>query len=225
VLELIKERNLRFSWTCMANANDLDEEILKLMRAAGCWQIAIGIESGDDEILRFIKKGITTGKVRETANSADRAGMMVKGFFMLGNPTETRASLGKTRDFALSLPLTDVVCTIATPIRGTELYELASSGEYGKFNASADSSKFNYWEPVFVPHGLSEDDLYGAQRDFYKSFYLRPSVFFRQLKKIRSLKMLGRTLKALLKILKMKFKAGSVRNPNSKSECRNPKQI
>ncbi|MFA6568982.1 MAG: radical SAM protein [Victivallales bacterium] len=225
VLELIKERNLRFSWTCMANANDLDEEILKLMRAAGCWQIAIGIESGDDEILRFIKKGITTGKVRETANSADRAGMMVKGFFMLGNPTETRASLGKTRDFALSLPLTDVVCTIATPIRGTELYELASSGEYGKFNASADSSKFNYWEPVFVPYGLSEDDLYGAQRDFYKSFYLRPSVFFRQLKKIRSLKMLGRTLKALLKILKMKFKAGSVRNPNSKSECRNPKQI
>ena len=199
ILELIKERNLRFSWTCMANANDLDEEILKLMRETGCWQIAIGIESGDDEILKFIKKGITAEQVRKTANSAEKAGIMVKGFFMLGHPTETHASLRKTRDFALSLPLTDVVCTIATPIRGTELYEMAASGKYGKFNASADSSKFNYWEPVFVPTGLSEDDLYSTQRDFYKSFYLRPSVFFRQMKKIRNLRILGRTLKVLLK--------------------------
>ena len=224
ILELIKERNLRFSWTCMANANDLDEEILKLMRETGCWQIAIGIESGDDEILKFIKKGITADQVRKTANFADKAGIMVKGFFMLGHPTETHASLRKTRDFALSLPLTDVVCTIATPIRGTELYEMAASGKYGKFNASADSSKFNYWEPVFVPTGLSEDDLYSAQRDFYKSFYLRPSVFFRQMKKIRNLRILGRTLKVLLKILKMKSKAGFARNPNSKFEYRNPKQ-
>jgi hypothetical protein len=130
---------------------------------------------------------------------------------MLGHPTETRASLRKTRDFALSLPLTDVVCTIATPIRGTELYELASSGKYGKFNAAADSSKFNYWEPVFVPDGLSEGDLYCAQRDFYKSFYLRPSVLFRQLKKIRNIKILARTLKVILKILKMKSKSVSCR--------------
>jgi len=207
ILELIKERDLHFSWTCMANANDLDGEILKLMKETGCWQIAMGIESGDDEILKFIKKGITTDQVRKTANLADKAGIMVKGFFMLGHPTETHASLGKTADFALSLPLTDVVCTIATPIRGTELYELASSGKYGKFNASADSSKFNYWEPVFVPYGLTEDDLYSAQRGFYKSFYLRPSVFFRQTKKIKNLKILGRTLNVLLKIMKMKSKA------------------
>ena len=192
----------------MANANDLDEEILRLMRETGCWQIAIGIESGEDEILKFIKKGITTEQVRATANFADKAGIMVKGFFMLGHPTETHASLGRTRDFALSLPLTDVVCTIATPIKGTELYELASSGKYGKFNASADSSMFNYWEPVFVPNGLSEDDLYAAQRDFYKSFYLRPSVFLRQLKKIGNLKIFGRTLKVLLKVLKMRAKTG-----------------
>ena len=208
ILELIKERNLHFSWTCMANANDLDGEILKLMRETGCWQIAIGIESGDDEILKFIKKGITSAQVRRTADFADKAGILVKGFFMLGHPTETSVSLRKTRDFALSLPLTDVVCTIATPIRGTELYELALSGKYGKFNASADSSMFNYWEPVFVPSGLSEDDLYRAQREFYKSFYLRPSVLIRQMKKIRNLKILGRTLKVLLKVLKIRVKTG-----------------
>jgi len=206
ILELILEKKIMFSWTCMANVNDLDGEILRLMRNAGCWQIAIGIESGDDEVLKVIKKGITTAKVAETAELAHSAGIMVKGFFILGHPTETKESLRKTRDFALSLPLTDVVCTIATPIRGTELYDMASSGKYGKFDASAEPSRFNYWEPVFVPSGLTEDDLYGAQRDFYRSFYLRPGVFFRQLKKIKNMRILFRTLNVVLKILRMKSK-------------------
>ena len=61
-----------------------------------------------------------------------------------------------------------------------------------------------------MPDGLSEGDLYAAQRDFYKSFYLRPSVLFRQLKKIRSLRILGRTLKVLLKIVKIKSKIQSL---------------
>ena len=54
ILELIKERNLRFVWTCMANVNDLDDEVLQLMRETGCWQIALGIESGDNEILENV---------------------------------------------------------------------------------------------------------------------------------------------------------------------------
>ncbi|HBC85786.1 MAG TPA: hypothetical protein DCZ94_02405 [Lentisphaeria bacterium] len=206
ILELILEKKLHFSWTCMANVNDLDDEILRLMKDAGCWQIAIGIEAGDDEVMKVIKKGITTAKVREVANSAHRLGIMMKGFFILGHPMETHESMRKTKEFALSLPLTDVVCTIATPIKGTELYEMAASGKYGKFDASADSSRFNYWEPVFVPEGLTEDELYKAQRDFYKSFYVRPVIFFRQLGKIKNIKILLRTMNAVLKILRMKSK-------------------
>ncbi len=209
ILELIREKKLQFSWTCMANVNDLDEEILRLMKDAGCWQIAIGIETGDEEVMKVIKKGIATAKVREVANIAHGLGIMMKGFFILGHPTETHESLRKTRELALSLPLTDVVCTIATPIKGTELYEMALSGKYGKFDVSADPSKFNYWEPVFVPTGLTEDVLYNAQYDFYKSFYSRPAIFFIQLKKIRSIKILGRTLLVLFKVLKMKSKTSS----------------
>ncbi len=208
ILELIKERELRFSWTCMANVNDLDDEALRMMKDAGCWQIAVGIETGDDEVMKVIKKGITTTKVKKVVDSAHNLGIMMKGFFIVGHPSETHQSLRITKEFALSLPLTDVVCTINTPIKGTELYEMAVSGKYGSFDSKAEPSRFNYWEPVFVPAGLTEDDLYNTQRDFYKSFYLRPVIFFRQLKKIKNIKILFRTLNVLLKVMRMKVKGG-----------------
>ena len=201
ILELIKEKNLKFIWTCMANVNDLDEELLKLMKETGCWQIAVGIESGDDNILKLIHKGITVSKVRETVCAADRQGIMIKGFFMLGHPGETKKTLQKSIDLALELPLTDLTCTIVTPIKGTELYKMALSEKYGKFDKEADSSLLNYWEPVFVPAGLTENDLYKNQREFFKKFYMRRKIIARQLKKIKNLTVFFRLLATLWKII------------------------
>jgi radical SAM superfamily enzyme YgiQ (UPF0313 family) len=201
ILELIKERQVKFVWTCMANVNDLDDEILKLMKEAGCWQIAVGIESGDNEILKLIRKGITVEKVRDVVTVADKLGIMVKGFFMLGHPGETKETLQKTMDFSLELPLTDVTCTLNTPIMGTELYEMAALGKYGKFDRDVDNALLNYWEPVFVPTGLTEDELYAAQRDFFKKFYLRAGILRKQLKKINNLTVLFRLLATVLKLL------------------------
>lgn len=206
ILELIKERQLKFVWTCMANVNDLDEELLKLMKEAGCWQIAVGIESGDDKILKLIQKGITVAKVREVVETADKLGIMMKGFFMLGHPGETLETLNKTINFGLTLPLTDLTCTIVTPIRGTVLFDMAVSGKYGKFDEEADSSRLNYWEPVFVPDGLTEDDLYSAQRDFFKRFYLRTGILIKQLGKIKNITVFFRMIATVLKIVVMKSK-------------------
>lgn len=208
IMALIGERKLKFSWTCMANVNDLDEELLMLMRKAGCWQIAIGIESGDNDVLKFIKKGVTTDKIRDVVVKADKSGIMIKGFFMLGHPTETKSSIEKTQNFALSLPLTDVTCTISTPIKGTELYEITESQQYGSFNPSADPSQFSYWKPVFIPTGLTETELYEAQYDFFKNFYLRPKIIIRQLLKIRNFIILKRYLRTLFNILKIRYKGG-----------------
>jgi radical SAM superfamily enzyme YgiQ (UPF0313 family) len=195
------ENKFKIKWSCMANANDLDEKILPLMKEAGCWQIAIGIESGDDNILRTIKKKASSFEIAKIANSAHKLGIFVKGFFMVGHPGETTKTLEKTRRFALSLPLSDVTCTIATPVKGSQFYKMALSGEYGYFDSKAEAAKFSYWEPVFVPAGLSADGLFSAQRKFLISFYARPVIIFRQLKKIKSLKVLFRFLRSALKIV------------------------
>lgn len=203
ILEMFKEKRLRFSWTCMANVNDLDEELLKMMKATGCWQIAVGIESGDNKILKLIRKGTTVEKVKKVVETADELGIIMKGFFMLGHPGETRKSLAKTIKLGLELPLTDLTCTIVTPIMGTELYEMAVSGKYGKFDRETDCSRLNYWEPVFVPKGLSEEELYSVQRDFFKHFYLRKAIIFKQISKIKNIIVFFRMLKTVIKIMLM----------------------
>lgn len=201
ILEGIIKKNFKIKWSCMANANDLDKDTVKLMQKAGCWQIAIGIESGDDKILTLIKKKSKTDEIAKIAEIAHREGIYVKGFFMLGHPGETEKTIEKTKNFALSLPLTDVTCTIATPIKGSEFYKIASSEKYGKFNTSAEQSKFNYWTPVFIPKHLTPEILLKKQKEFFKKFYLRPKVLWRQLLKIRSAKTLFRIFRTIIKIL------------------------
>jgi radical SAM superfamily enzyme YgiQ (UPF0313 family) len=108
---------------------------------------------------------------------------------MLGHPTDTAQTLDKTIEFAKSHPFDDVVVAITTPIWGTELYAMAN--DYGSFK-DKDWSKFSYWNPVFVPHGLSEKLLFEKRRQFYTEFYLRGEVILRQLRKIRNLHLLMR---------------------------------
>jgi radical SAM superfamily enzyme YgiQ (UPF0313 family) len=187
ILKLIKKEKVNFAWTCMARVDTLDYELLKLMKDAGCWQISVGIESGDQKILDLIKKGIRIEQVRRVANWGHSLGISMKGFFMVGHISETKESIATTINFAKSIPLTDVVVTIATPMKGSEFYTLAN--KYGDLRMS-DYSSFSYWEPVFVPKGLTGQDLLDAQRTFYRKFYTRFPVMLRQVKKIRRVSIL-----------------------------------
>ncbi len=201
ILDGMIKMGLHLKWSCMANANDLDENILPKMKDAGCWQIAIGVESGDDDILRRIRKKSTVSEIAKIAKAAHKCGIYAKGFFMLGHPGETLETIWKTRKFATSIPLTDVTCTIATPIKGSEFHKMAESGKYGTLRKNSTSSDLSYWEPVFIPCGLTPKILLEEQRKFFKSFYLRPSVLLRQIKKIRSVNTLARILRTIPKIL------------------------
>lgn len=173
IFDRLASRNVRLPWTCMSRVNTIGREDVLYMKQAGCWRISFGIESGDEEILRRIRKNITLDRVRETLGWCREAGIETSGFFMIGHPGETAESIDKTVAFALSLPLTSMVTTINTPIPGSEQY--ASIRSFGSLD-DTDWSKFNYWRPVFVPRGLSEAALLDRQKSFYRRFYLRPRV-------------------------------------------------
>lgn len=163
---------LGISWTCLGRVNQITEEGLGLMRRAGCWQIGFGIESGSQPILTLIRKNVTLDQIRRGLAMSRAAGMLNKGFFIVGHPGETAQSLRETIDFALELPLDDVSVTMLTPFPGTELGERAA--EFGSFDP--DWSRMNLLNAVFVPHGLTADDLAAAQRELLRRFYLRPRV-------------------------------------------------
>lgn len=185
IFEILRRERIAFPWTCMTRVNNLDRETLQFMRDNGCWQIRIGIESGDQQVLDFIKKGITLEQVRNVTAWCASLGIRTTGFFMVGHHIDTRETIDETIRFALELPLSDAVVTVNTPIPGTESYEKAR--EYGEYQED-DWTSLNYWSPVFVPHGLTRELLLQKQAEFYRRFYRRPRVVLGQLGKLRDLR-------------------------------------
>jgi anaerobic magnesium-protoporphyrin IX monomethyl ester cyclase len=171
VLDAMEARPAACSWTASCRADVLDERLLGRMRAAGCWRIRIAIESGDPGILRTIRKGVTREQFADAVHAAHRQGIQVKGFFMVGHIGETMQTMEASRRFACSLPLDDVTVQINTPMPGTPQWELCA--EHGEL-LERHPGRVTFFEPLFVPHGLTRELLLTAQRRFYRSFYLRP---------------------------------------------------
>lgn len=176
LFQILDRKGISFPWTCMSRINTVDEELLRLMRDRGCWHISFGIESGNEDILRRIKKNISLERARQVVQCCAKLGMRTKGFFIVGHPGETLETIEQTIDLALEMKLDDMVATINTPIPGSQQFREAA--QYGSLDES-DWSKFNYWRPVFVPRGLTRDQLLAKHREFYRRFYFRPRILWR----------------------------------------------
>ena len=184
VLEICKRlKRLDLIYSIQSRADTLSKEVVKGLAESGCWQIAIGIESGDQRILNILNKGITLKQIRNAVKITEQAGIQAKGFFMIGNPGETIESINNTINFAKSLPLSAAMFTISTPLPGTIFYSIAK--KYGEFR-ELDWSKYSMWETTFIPRGLSKEILIRKHKDAYKKFYFRPSYILNSLTKIRS---------------------------------------
>ena len=126
VLEIcaeIRRRRLRFAWECLGRVDTFDHATARAMKEAGCFRIFFGIESGNDAILRLMKKQITTAQARSAVVAAHRAGLEVGAFFILCYPGETDDTVLETLRFAASLPLDYAGLTMPYPLPGTALLE------------------------------------------------------------------------------------------------------
>ncbi|MGA7702542.1 MAG: radical SAM protein [Thermoguttaceae bacterium] len=173
---ILDRKGIRFPWTCMSRVSAVDEDLLRFMRDHGCWHISFGIESGNEEILKRIKKKISLEQARQVIGWCAKLGIRTKGFFIVGHPGETLETIDESIREALRMKLDDVVVTINTPIPGSPQYKEAAAN--GTLDVT-DWSKFNYWRPVFVPHGLTREQLLLKHREFYRRFYFRPRILWR----------------------------------------------
>jgi len=172
ICDRLKSSGWGMSWSCLGRVDTVSRDMLKAMKGAGCWQISFGIESGDQGVLDLVEKKIKLEKAREALAWAKEAGLMTKGFFILGFPTETKATMQKTIDFAKGNAVDDISVFKLTPLPGSKIYEMAHN--YGRFDD--DWRKMNLLETVFVPEGLTEADLDEYTRRMMREFYFRPKV-------------------------------------------------
>lgn len=114
-------------WSCELHVNLVNEPMLAALRAAGCYRVQLGIESGSDAVLKSMRKGYSYDRARRAALAIRRAGLELHAFFMVGFPTETRQTLAQTRRALQTLPASRLMYSIFTPYPGTEAFELCHS--------------------------------------------------------------------------------------------------
>jgi len=180
VLNLIKSRGLgeKIRWVSNSRPDVTDFNLFKAMREAGCWQLAFGLEFGNDRILQLAQKGAraTVDRGREAIENAVKAGIVADGHFILGYPGETKETLLDTINFALSLPLTFAHFYAATPFPGSQLYEEAVKNHWLVRN---DWLYINQEIPNLKTPWLSPETVKEYIELAYRKFYLRPITIWR----------------------------------------------
>lgn len=120
---LMIERNYNLIWGCQMRIGVLDEKDIELMYKAGCRWILFGIETGNPERIKLIKKNIDLGKVKETVQWCEKNGITVQASFILGFPHETEEEIRTTVKFADSLGASLISMNILFPLPNSEIYE------------------------------------------------------------------------------------------------------
>jgi len=203
--EEFKQRDLSIPWACETRVDLVTEELLKAMKEAGCYMIAYGIESGNQTILNNLRKKITIAQVRKAIRLTHDIGIQSIGYFMLGSPGETPATIRQTIDFANYLPLDFAQFSVTIPFPGTDLYNLYL--EQGIGNENWDNFIYanlrSVSAPVFETASLSKGDLQKWNAKAYREFYLRFPYIWERLKKTRSLGDLKTNIRGLGMFLAM----------------------
>jgi anaerobic magnesium-protoporphyrin IX monomethyl ester cyclase len=123
---LIREK-LGIRWSAISRANLVTPELLVRMKDAGCWLIEFGIESGSDETLQRVKKGLTVNVIKQAFNWAHEAGLITNGNVMIGLPGDTRETIAKTEAMIYECGVYELGLSILVPYPGTEEHERLKS--------------------------------------------------------------------------------------------------
>ncbi len=160
------------TWSCNAKAN-VPRATLKVMRDNGLRLLLVGYESGNQQILHNIKKGMRIEVARAFTRDCHELGITIHGTFILGLPGETAATIEQTIRFATEINPHTIQVSIAAPYPGTLLYRQAvENGWLDERHAELVDERGVQIAPLHYPH-LSHPQIFHAVEDFYRRFYLR----------------------------------------------------
>jgi anaerobic magnesium-protoporphyrin IX monomethyl ester cyclase len=196
--ELLR-RKLKIKWQSPTRVDRIDKELLVLMKKAGCRMLRYGVESGDKDTLKLMKKGTDLNKIIRAFKLSKEVGIETFAYFIIGYAGETDASVRRTINFAKKLDPDMIMFTIATPYPKTDLYRLAKeAGFVGE----------DYWKDFTLgktnarlPYLIKNAEAW--TRTAYREFYFRPSFIFKKIKKINSLDSLKKHIRGALALLSM----------------------
>lgn len=170
--EMMINRPLKLSFNCVVRAEHIDYDLLLMLKAAGCWMISIGIETGDEDLLSQHRQNVNLSFLSEKIRLIKKAGIRTKGLFMIGLPGETEAAVSKSMEYVFSNPIDELNIAKFTPFPGSPIYK--SIHELGEFDENwelMDCMNF-----LFIPNGMTKEKLEELFKKFYRKHFMRPKV-------------------------------------------------
>jgi radical SAM superfamily enzyme YgiQ (UPF0313 family) len=169
---------LGISWTINARAN-CDYETLKIMREAGLRHVVVGFESGNAQILKNIKKGVTKEQATQFSKDCKKLGLSIHGAFIMGLPGETKETIRETIQFAKDMDLNSIQASLASPYPGTEFYTMCK--EQGWISSDSFLDAGGHQKCVINYPNLSNAEIFNSVEEFYDKFYFRPKFILRSI--------------------------------------------
>ena len=176
-----KLKPLNLTWSCTSRVTT-DFETLKAMKEAGCRLLIVGYESGDQQILKNIKKGATLERARQFTKDCHKLGLVIHGDFIMGLPGETRETINNTIAFAKELDVETIQVSVANAYPGTELYDYAVKNGFMVADTKMVDEGGHQLAQIQYP-GLPADEIMSAVHRFYDEYYFRPKAVYRILRK------------------------------------------
>jgi len=168
---IIKD-GIKLRWSCNSRVDFVDEEELALMKKAGCFLIAWGLESGSEAVLKRARKGTNPERIRQTIAASHRVGIKNWGYFIIGLPGETVDTIQQTIALSKNIPVDIALFHIATPYPGTPFYYEAVQNGWINMEQWEDYDMYNH-TVLNYPHLSSKDLEYWARRAA-REWSLRP---------------------------------------------------
>jgi len=204
--EIIK-RKLKFRWSCSTRVDQVNEQLLKKMKQAGCWLICYGVESGNQKILNSINKGFTIDQVISSFEMTRKIGILTLSSFMVGLPNETKETIQETFNLVKKIKPNFISCSMLMVFPGSRLFKLIKSGKYqGKLKVLKKEERIpgvflkgNY---IAFENNLTFEELKKIIQKITRDFYLRPQYIIQFIKTIKSFSDFKYYLKGALKVLK-----------------------
>lgn len=165
---------LGITYNCAARAEHLDADLLRMMKASGCWMISLGVESGDPGLLAQHRQNANLDLMHDKIMLIKRAGIRMKALLMMGLPGETEPSIQRSMDYVFNLPIDDMNLAKFTPFPGSPLYETIH--ELGTFDE--DWEKMDCMNFQFIPKGMTREQLDRLFQAFYRRHFMRPRVLW-----------------------------------------------
>lgn len=170
--EILLTRPLGMTYNCAVRAEHIDRDLVRQMKQSGCWQMNLGIETGDQQLLAQHRQNPDLEHLSSTIRMIKEEGIRTKGLLMIGLPGETEESVHRSMKYVFSLPIDDFNLAKFTPFPGSPIYDkIHELGDFDEAWEKMDCMNFQ-----FITKGMTRQRLEELFREFYERHYRRPKV-------------------------------------------------